>query len=149
VIVSQNYGAHRFDRMHKAIWCGVLYATVVSVALGSIFVIYAEPMLGLLSDSKAVIEIAKDRMTFLCLTYFITSIMEVFAFSLRAIGHQVSTMVVGLICGFGIRCFWRYFVWPVKPTLSLLFSCYAVSALVAILIYLFVYRSALRKLRHI
>lgn len=147
VIVSQNYGAQKFDRMNKAVWCGVLYATIVSIALGSIFVVFAEPMLSLLSDNKAVIAIAKDRMTFLCLTYFITSIMEVFSFSLRAIGRQVSTMIVGGICGFGIRCFWRYFVWPAKPTLSVLFSCYAVSAFAAILIYLFVYRSAFRKLR--
>jgi len=149
VIVSQNYGAHKLDRMNKAIRCGVLYATMVSVALGGLFVIFAEPMLGLLSDSKTVIAIARDRMTFLCLTYFITSIMEVFAFSLRAIGRQVSTMIVGLICGFGIRCFWRFFVWPVNPTLSMLFSCYAVSAFVAILIYLFVYRSAMKKLRQL
>ena len=29
--------------------------------------------------------IARDRMTLLCLTYFVTSIMEIFAFSLRAL----------------------------------------------------------------
>ena len=147
VIVAQNYGAQKLDRMNKAICYGVGYATMVSIALGCLFVIFAEPMLGLLSDSKSVIAIAKDRMTFLCLTYFITSIMEVFSFSLRAIKHQLCTMIVGAICGFGIRYCWRYFVWPLKPTLSMLFACYAVSAFVAILIYLWVYRSALKKMQ--
>ena len=85
--------------------------------------------------------IARDRMTLLCLTYFVTSIMEIFAFSLRALKRQKSTMVVGAVCGFGIRCLWRFFVWPIKPTLTLLFACYPVSAFVAIIIYLFVYKN--------
>ena len=74
--------------------------------------------------------------------------MEVFSFSLRAIKRQVSTMVVGFVCGFCIRCLWRYFVWPANQTLSMLFASYAVSAFVAIMIYLLVYRFALRKIEH-
>ena len=146
VLVAQNYGACNLDRIRKAIRAGIVYATAVSLALGTLFVIFAEPMLSLLSDSEAVIEIAKDKMTFLCLTYFITSIMEVFSFSLRAIKHQVSTMVVGLVCGLGIRSFWSFFIWSPDAPLSMLFACYAVSAFVAIVIYLFVYKFALRTL---
>ena len=142
VIVAQNYGAHQMDRMKKAILTGVIYATAVSLFCGSVFVVFAKAMLGILSDSETVIAIAKDRMTFLCLTYFVTSIMEVFAFSLRATKHQVSTMIVGAVCGFGIRCLWRYVVWPTNPTLSMLFASYAVSAFVAVIIYLFVFKSA-------
>ena len=147
VIVAQNYGAHNIERMKKTILIGVTYATSISLLLGSVFVIFADPMLRILSDSESVVAIAKDKMIFLCLTYFITSIMEVFAFSLRAIKHQLSTMIVGFVCGLGIRCFWRYFIWPANPTLSMLFACYAVSAFVAIIIYLFVYRFALNTIQ--
>ena len=147
VIVAQNYGAHNIERMKKAILIGVTYATSISLLLGSVFVIFADPILRILSDSESVVAIAKDKMIFLCLTYFITSIMEVFAFSLRAIKHQLSTMIVGFVCGLGIRCFWRYFIWPANPTLSMLFACYAVSAFVAIIIYLFVYRFALKTIQ--
>ena len=146
VMVAQNYGAHRLDRIRKTIRVGAAYATVVSLALGVVFVLLSDPLLRLMSDNDVVVAAAKDRMTFLCLTYFVTSIMEVLAFSLRAIKYQRSTMIVGAVCGLGIRCFWRYFIWPVKPTLSMLFACYAVSAFVAIVIYLFVYRNALRSL---
>ena len=147
VIVAQNYGAHNIERIKKAILIGCTYATSISLLLGSVFVIFADPMLRILSDSESVVAIAKDKMIFLCLTYFITSIMEVFAFSLRAIKRQLSTMIVGFVCGLGIRCFWRYFIWPANPTLSMLFACYAVSAFVAIIIYLFVYRFALKTIQ--
>ena len=145
IIVSQNFGAQNFDRIRKTIVISIAYAAAVSLTLGAIFVMLAEPMLHLLSDSPSVIAIAKDRMTLLCLTYFITSIMEVFAFSLRALQRQTSTMVVGGICGFGIRVFWAKFIWPLCPTLSMLFASYAVSAFAAIVIYIFVYRDAMKK----
>ena len=147
VMVAQNYGARQLDRIRKTVRIGILYATVVSITLGTVFVAFSEQMLRILSDSDTVIAIAKDRMTLLCLTYFVTSIMEVLAFSLRAVKRQKSTMVVGAICGFGIRCLWRYFVWPLQPTLSMLFACYTVSAFIAILIYIFVYRNALKVFR--
>lgn len=148
IIVAQNYGAGDLARIRRTVFVGILYAAAISLVLGTLFVVFAEPMLSLLTDSESIIDIAKDRMTFLCLTYFITSIMEVFSFSLRAIKRQVSTMVVGFVCGFCIRCLWRYFVWPANQTLSMLFASYAVSAFVAIMIYLLVYRLALRKIEH-
>ena len=148
VMVAQNYGAQRPDRIQRTIRIGVIYVTVVSILLGTVFVLFAEPMLKLLSNDASVIAIAKDRMTLLCLTYFITSIMEVFAFSLRALKRQKSTMVVGAVCGFGIRCLWRWFIWPLHPTLSMLFACFAVSAFAAILIYLFVYRGVVKEMSH-
>lgn len=146
VMVAQNYGARRIDRIRKTILTGIIYVTTVSLILGTAFVVFAEPMLYLLSDSAQVVAIAKDRMTLLCLTYFVTSIMEVFSFSLRAVKRQKATMVVGFVCGFCIRCLWRYLVWPLHPTLSMLFACYTISAFVAIIIYAFVYKNALKTL---
>lgn len=146
VMVAQNYGAHQFERIKKTMRVSVLYVTAVSFCLGAVFVLFREPMLRILSDDPGVIAIAKDRMTFLCLTYFVTSIMEVFSFSLRALGRQKSTLVVGIVCGFGIRCLWRWFVWPLYPTLAVLFACYTVSAFMAIVIYVFIYRDVLKSM---
>ena len=146
VMVAQCYGAKNRDRIKSTMRVAVLYATAASVILGCIFVIFAEPLLGILSDDANVIAIAKDRMTLLCLTYFVTSIMEVYSFSLRALKRETSTMVVGAVCGFGIRTLWRWFVWPLYPTLSTLFASYTVSAAIAIVIYLFVYRRCMTRL---
>lgn len=145
-MVGQAFGAKRQDRISATLKTGLLYVTAVSLSLGVIFVLISEPLLSIMTDSANVIAIAKDRMTFLCLTYFVTSIMEVFAFSLRALRRQKSTMVVGGICGFGVRVFWAYVIWPFFGTLSTLFACFAVSAAIASLIYLFVYLDAMKKL---
>ena len=147
VMVAQNYGARQIDRIPKIMRTGVIYGTSVSLTLGITFVLFSDFLLGLLSDSPKVIDIAKDRMTLLCLSYFVTTIMEVMSFSLRALKRQKSTMVVGAICGMGMRCLWAWFVWPLYPTLWMLYSIFAISALVAIIIYVFVYVDAMKKIR--
>ena len=72
--------------------------------------------------------------------------MEVYAFSLRAMQRPNATMWVGGICGLGIRGAWAWFVWPMYPTLSVVFQSYAVSAFIAVVIYVFIYYSTMKKL---
>ena len=146
VMVAQNFGAQQYDRIRKILRVGIIYSTAVSLALGTLFVIFAEPLLGILEDNPDVIAIAKERMTFLCLTYFVTTIMEVLAFSLRALRRQTSTMVVGAVCGI-MRCLWAWFVWPYFNSLWTLFTIYSISAFVAIIIYLFVYKGVLKEFK--
>ena len=141
IMIAQNFGARQFDRIKKTIRTSIIYVSAVSIILGSFFVLFAEQLLGILSDDSNVIAIAKDRMTLLCLTYFVTSIMEVFSFSLRSLKREKSTMVVGGICGFGMRSIWAFFIWPMHPTLPMLFACFPISAFVAILIYIGVYKN--------
>ncbi len=146
-MVGQNFGACRFDRIQKTIRTSVVYVSAVSILLGVVFVVFAEPLLGILTDSPTVIELAKNRMTFLCLTYFVTSIMEVFSFSLNSLGRQRDVLIVCIICGFAIRSMWIWFVWPLHKTLAMLFASYTVSALVAILCYLVIYSITVKKLK--
>ncbi|MBQ1223322.1 MAG: MATE family efflux transporter [Oscillospiraceae bacterium] len=146
-MVGQNYGAGRLDRIQATIKTGVVYATFASLLLGAVMVLISPPLLKIMSNDENVVSIAKDKVTLLCFTYFVTSIMEVFAFSLRSLRREKSTMVVGAVCGLGVRCLWAWFIWPFNPTLPMLFSSYAISAFFAIIIYLFVYKKAVKSLR--
>ena len=144
-MVGQNFGAGRFDRIRKSVKTSALYATAASLLLGVVFVLLDDTLLNILTDSASVIAIAKERMIFLCLTYFITSIMEVLSFTLHALRRQKYVLIVCAICGFGVRSFWTWFVWPLNPTLWMLFGSYAASAFVAIILYVFMYRSTMKK----
>lgn len=135
-MVGQGIGAKNVARVKKTVLVSIGYATVASLALGGLFVLMAEPLLGIITDSDAVIAIAKEKMVVLCLTYFVTSIMEVCSFSLRAMGYNGCTFVVGVLCGFFIRSAWVWFAWePLGKGLGTLYYAYPVSAGVAVLIY--------------
>lgn len=146
VMVGQNYGAKSHERIKKTMRMSVLYATSVSLILGTVFVFLANSMIGIMTDNPDVTKLAKDRMVILCLTYFVTSIMEVFSFSLRAMGKATITMIVGAICGLLMRGGWAWFVWPLYPTFPMIFQCYPVTAFIAIIIYLFYYKNTMREL---
>lgn len=146
-MVGQSLGAQNPKRIKKSLAVGALYGTVASISLGVLFVCFSEPMLYILTDSANVVAIAKDRMTLLCLTYFITTVMEVFSFSLNALHRQTAVMAVCGICGFGIRSAWTFFVYPLAPSLSMLYTSFAVSAGVAIVCYLFITHNTFRRLK--
>ena len=148
-MVGQNFGARRLDRIQKTIKTSVFYVTAVSLSLGAIFILLEDTLLGILTDNPSIVALAKSRMTFLCLTYFVTGILEVFSGSLNSLCRQRAVLIVCVICGFGIRSLWIWFVWPLHKTLPMLFASYTVSALAAILCYLVIYNITMKKYKKI
>ena len=146
-MVGQCLGAADVDRIRQTMRVSALYVSVASLSVGAILTLASRPLLSLMTDSESVIVIAQERLALLCLTYFITSVMEVFSFSLRALGKQTSTMVVGGICGLAMRGSWVWLVWPLKKTLGNLFVCYPITAAIAVAIYVVVYINTMKELR--
>ena len=135
-MVGQCLGAKDLPRVRRTVGVSLAFVTVSSLGLGAIFILLSEPMLGIMTDSQEVIKIAQEKMVVLCLTYFITSMMEVFSFSLRSLGAHISTLIAGFTCGFLIRSCWVWFAWPLYKSLWFLYFAYPVSAGSAVLFYI-------------
>ena len=145
-MVGQCYGAGLIDRAKKTVITSSMYVTVASLCLGTIVVIFSRQLLGIMTDSQSVIEIGREQLTVVCFTHFITSIMEVLSFSLRALRRSFCTMVVGFICGFGIRTLWATVIWGlIGKTVSNLFFAYGVSAFCAMVIYAIIFSIVIKK----
>ena len=145
-MVGQCYGAGMIDRVKKTVKTSIIYVTVASLSLGTIVVLLSEPLLDIMTDSVSVIAIGKEQLTVVCLTHFITSIMEVLSFSLRALKRSVCTMVVGFICGFCIRALWATVIWHLLGgSIATLFLAYGVSAFCAMVIYAFIFVKTIKK----
>lgn len=145
-MVGQCYGAGLMDRVKKTVTASAIYATVASLSLGSLVVIFSDFLLDIMTDSASIIAIGKEQLTVVCLTHFITSLMEVFSFSLRALKHPNCTMVVGFICGFGIRTLWATVIWDLLGgAVSTLFFAYGVSAFCALVTYVIIFAKVTRQ----
>ena len=145
-MVGQCYGAGLMDRIKKTVTVSAIYATVASLSLGTIVVIFSGQLLDIMTDSPAVIEIGKEQLLVVCFTHFITSIMEVLSFSLRALKRPNCTMVVGFICGFGIRTLWVTVIWQLLGgAVSTLYFAYGVSAFCAMVTYAIIFVRVMRK----
>ena len=147
-MVGQCYGAGLFDRIKKTVLISAVYGTVASLTFGILVVVFSENLLGIMTSNPVVIGFGKQQLTTVCLTHFITTLMEVFSFSLRALKRPNTTMVVGFICGFGIRASWVTFVWEhLGGTVGTLFLAYGVSAFCALIIYIVLFAQTMKRER--
>ena len=148
-MVGQCYGAGLFKRIKKTILISAAYATVASLSIGSLVVIFSENLLGIMTDNALIIAIGKEQLITVCLTHFITSLMEVFSISLRALKRPNCTMVVGFICGFGVRTLWVTAIWDlVGRTVGTLYLAYGVSAFCALVIYVILFIQTMKRERN-
>lgn len=145
-MVGQCYGAGLIPRIKKTILVSAAYATVASLSLGAIVVLFSNQLLGIMTDNPTVIDIGREQLITVCFTHFITSLMEVFSFSLRALKRPNCTMVVGFICGFGVRTFWVTVIWDlVGRTVGTLYLAYGVSAFCALVIYIVLFVQTMKR----
>ena len=147
VMVAQNYGAGKIDRVPKIMNTAVVYLTLAIIALSSVLTLFSTAILGIFTDSSAVIELAKQRFILLSFTNFITCASEVMSNAVRALKRPRSLMVVGLVCGLIIRGAWPYLVWPNFASIPMLFICFPASTFVGCIIYSVVYRGAMKEIR--
>ena len=145
-MVGQCYGAGLIDRAKNTVLTSAAYATVASLSLGTLVVIFSRPLLDIMTDSEAVIAIGREQLTVVCFTHFITSLMEVLSFSLRALKRPNCTMVVGFIFGFGLRTLWATVIWNLLGgSVATLFLAYGVSAFCAMVTYAIIFTRVIKK----
>ena len=147
VMISQNVGSCKLDRVPKIMNVTAVYITSLTLALGTVIVLLATPLLSLFTDSSAVVELAKERLVLVSLTNFTSCSMEIMSGAVRALKRPMSVGVVGLACGLLIRGLWALFIFTPGQSLAVLFVSFPLSSFVAIIIYTFIYRGAMKSMK--
>lgn len=124
---SQNMGARKYSNIGRIYRYCIVITIVVSVAMGGLGCVFADPIVGLFSDDPAVIEIGADRLLQIMPFYFFCSLMDVAANQVRGMGKSFEPMILSLLGGCGIRILWIYFILPLNKTLTMLYWAYPVS----------------------
>ena len=125
--VGQNIGAKKYDRVKKAILYSLLCVTVVGIALGLLVYAFGETLLGLFTDSSAVIEAGMFRLAIMGTTYFLCGTMEVGSGVLRGLGKSVTSMIISLIGACGVRLIYIYTIFEAFHTTTVLYLSYPIS----------------------
>lgn len=109
---AANYGAKNKKNITRTIIYSLILILALNLVMGGIVMAFESGLLKLyikkVPDYAAALKAGKDRLLVIMPTYFLCGWMEVFAFSLRAIGYSVLPMgvTIGGVCG--LRLVWVF-----------------------------------------
>ena len=124
---GQNIGAGKPRRVARVTHVSSLLGIAVTLVMGGLMLRFGPQLLGIYSDDPAVIAIGMIRVRVVAFTFPALVLMNVYAGSLRGMGHSASPMIVTLMGVCVFRVVWIYTVFELYPTLRCLFISYPVT----------------------
>lgn len=104
--VGQNFGAQKFDRLHKSVRVCLLMALCATLLLEAIFLFGGEFILGLFSRDAAVIAAGVDITWHIAPTFVLYICIEVLSGALRGTGDSLVPMIMTSVGVCLLRVIW-------------------------------------------
>ncbi len=147
---SQNYGAHKFDRVKKTFLICLSFVTAIGLALGVICYFTGPALLAIYAgetDKAVVIEYGMIRMAIIMFGYFTCGTMDVCVGSIRGLGYSVMPMIVSLLGACGLRILWIYTIFAANRTLDCLYWSYPISWAITTVAHIICFTIVFKKLK--
>ena len=123
---SQNVGAKNIKRAKQAIWKGVLITLLFGGCLGALSAIFSAQLSSIMSSNPEVIRFSQQKMILVSSTYFICGINEILGAGLKGMGKPIIPMIATMIFMCGIRFPWVWFIYPLFPNLTFLYTIWPI-----------------------
>ena len=124
---SQNYAVGKMKNIKKTLYFSYLYATLFSLLLGGICLVFSKQLLFLYNENTEVISIGRERLLWLGLVYPLCGFMDCTSGLLRGIGKSNLSMLMTIVGVVGFRITWVYSFFNLNPTLTNLYISYPIS----------------------
>ena len=146
VVISQYYGAGKYDRVRKSIRVCIGMDFAAAILLMLVLVCFRIPLFHIFVTDENVVEIGLKMMATMAPFYWLFVFTEVFSGALRGMGDVVVPMLIttGGICLF--RVVWIFGVVALFPTLTVTLLNYPVSWVLTSVLFLFYYHFRMKKL---
>ena len=126
-ILSQNYGAEKYDRCKKIVNSCILIAMLFVGIIILIIKLFTNQFLSIFTNDEEVIKIAITRLSIVTALSFIQPIYEIYGSALRVLRHpyiQTVAVIFGIII---FRMLWVFTVFPIYPSYVTICAVYPIS----------------------
>lgn len=135
--VSQNLGAGKLDRVKKSLYTSICIISVIGATVGGLVALFGHGLCLAVRPDEAVAKVALKRLYLLAPTYFICSIMNSFAYTMRGMGKSFTAMLISLFGACLSRIVWIYAVKALFPgEIIWVFLSYPVTWVLTVLVYI-------------
>lgn len=131
---SQNYGASKPDRIKKAGLLGMALSAGLCSFLGVLGFIFSKQLLMLYTTNEIALSFGKQRMTIICFSQFLCSLMEITTGLLRGIFKPVPAMISSVAGICGLRVLWVKTIFAKYHSYTVLHISYPVSWVISFVV---------------
>ena len=148
---SQHHGARKYKRIGTVMRCCYFVTATVAFSAAAILLLFRHPLLGLYiqNGDPLALETAYTRFYVMVAPYVLLAFMEVGSGILRGLGKSTLSTVISLIGSCVLRLVWIYLIFPLNPTLWMVYLSYPITwgltALTHFTVSMFVRRGYMRR----
>lgn len=124
---GQNFGAGKYKRIDKGMLAGCGLSAGIVLVLGVFASVFSEPLLRIFNTDPAVVEAGVPKLAIYCYGYCVFAASEVVLGCLRGMRKTAVPSAINVFCVCVFRIFWVWVVFPLKPTIEMLYACYPIS----------------------
>lgn len=124
---GQNVGAKKPDRIKKGMWNALIMGVLYTVIIGIVILLTSHTVLGLFTKDNEVITYGQLAMKYFCPFYFLLSILNILAGTVRGAGKGVPPMLILLFSMCIFRILWIKIALPFYSTIDGVFILYPIS----------------------
>lgn len=124
---GQNYGAGKIKNIDKGLVAGCILSAGIVLALGIVALVFAEPLLRIFNTDPAVVAAGVPKLGIYCYGYCVFAASEVLLGCLRGMRKTAVPSAINVLCVCVFRVVWVWAVFPLQPTIEMLYACYPIS----------------------
>ncbi len=129
--VGQNMGAHKYDRVKKTVNVALLFAGVTILVFTTALIWKAEWVIGIFTKDAEIVKIGLVLFYNALSMYVLFIPSVIYGGAIRGMGKAVLPTIINIagICVF--RVLWVTMVWPINPTLEMVYYSFPLSWVVS------------------
>lgn len=149
---GQNIGSKKPERVKPILYNCFLISMIIGIVMSALCLVFRTPLLalyGVVQDAndplkQLAYDTAVKRLLWVCAPYCLCGLMEDCSGVLRGLGRSLTSTVISLIGSCLFRIVWTLVVFPISPTLEIIYVCYPITWLVTSMVAFIVIRLIMR-----
>ncbi len=125
--MGQNLGAEKYDRAKKSVNTGLIFSAITIAAFTAFLVLNAGSIIGIFTDDTQVVSIGLVQFYNALSLYILYIPSVIYGAALRGMGRSVLPTMINIIGICGIRVLWVTMIWPLNPTLEMVYYSFPLS----------------------
>lgn len=125
--VGQNYGAKKYKRVDKSAGTAVLMSCSLIMVISALVMAFSGPLMSLFNSDPAVIRAGTPKLNLYCSFCALYAASEVLLGAVRGLKKTLVPSIINISTICGIRIFWIFVIFPLKPTVNMIYLCYPIS----------------------